>query len=74
LLHEICHHLDFTLFDLAATFHTTGFFRRESSLMRQLVGKGGRAASSRQESSEEPAQLDLFASDAARRAKRSTSM
>lgn len=36
LLHEVCHHLDLTHFGLADTFHTEGFFRRESSLMRQL--------------------------------------
>lgn len=38
LLHEVCHHLDFSLFGLAETFHTEGFFRRESSLVRQLGG------------------------------------
>lgn len=36
--HEICHHLDFTLLGLSDTFHTSGFFRRESSLVRQLAG------------------------------------
>jgi hypothetical protein len=39
LLHEVCHHLDFTLFGLAESFHTEGFFRRESSLFRQLAPK-----------------------------------
>jgi hypothetical protein len=43
LLHELCHHLDYAHFELADSFHTEGFFRRESSLMRQLVPKGGRA-------------------------------
>ena len=38
LLHEVCHHLDFTLLELTETFHTDGFFRRESSLVRQLAG------------------------------------
>jgi hypothetical protein len=38
LLHEVCHHLDFTLLELSQTFHTQGFFRRESSLVRQLAG------------------------------------
>jgi hypothetical protein len=38
LLHEVCHHLDFTLLELSETFHTEGFFRRESSLVRQLAG------------------------------------
>lgn len=37
LLHEICHHLDYELFGLEDTFHTEGFFKRESSLMNQLV-------------------------------------
>jgi hypothetical protein len=37
LLHELCHHLDLTLLELPETFHTEGFFRRESSLFRQLV-------------------------------------
>lgn len=40
LLHELCHHLDYAHFALADSFHTEGFFRRESSLMRQLVPKG----------------------------------
>ena len=38
LLHELCHHLDYELFDLADSFHTAGFFKRESSLFKQLVG------------------------------------
>lgn len=42
LLHEVCHHLDFSLLGLAQTFHTEGFFRRESSLVRQLAGAGAR--------------------------------
>lgn len=37
LLHEACHHLDFELYRLADTFHTEGFFKRESSLVRQLL-------------------------------------
>lgn len=37
LIHEVCHHLDFTYLGLSETFHTEGFFKRESSLMRQLV-------------------------------------
>ncbi len=39
LLHEICHHLDVTIFELEDSFHTEGFFRRESSLVRQLAPK-----------------------------------
>jgi hypothetical protein len=37
LLHELCHHLDFEVLGLDRSFHTEGFFRRESSLVRQLV-------------------------------------
>ena len=37
LVHELCHHLDFELFLLEDTFHTEGFFRRESSVVRQLL-------------------------------------
>lgn len=37
LLHELCHHFDFELHGLRDTFHTEGFFRRESSLARQLL-------------------------------------
>jgi hypothetical protein len=37
LLHEYCHHLDYEWLGLAESFHTEGFFKRESSLFRQLV-------------------------------------
>jgi hypothetical protein len=37
LLHEVCHHLDYTLLKLADSYHTQGFFKRESSLFYQLV-------------------------------------
>jgi len=37
VLHELCHHLDYTYFDLEDSFHTEGFFKRESSLYRQIV-------------------------------------
>ena len=38
LLHEFCHHLDYELLGLEESFHTEGFFKRESSLFRQLTG------------------------------------
>ncbi len=47
LLHEVAHHLDFTVLDLEESFHTDGFFKRESSLVHQLeraAAKAGRAA------------------------------
>ncbi len=39
LLHELCHHLDYELLDLADSFHTEGFYKRESSLLRQLLSE-----------------------------------
>lgn len=38
LLHEVGHHLDYTLLKLADSFHTEGFYKRESSLYHQLTG------------------------------------
>jgi hypothetical protein len=49
LFHEVCHHLDATLFEMPESFHTHGFFARESSLTKQLLGDRPK-----------PAQLDLF--------------
>jgi hypothetical protein len=50
LLHEVCHHLDATIFEMKESFHTHGFFARESSLAKQLLG----------ERPKKPTQLDLF--------------
>jgi hypothetical protein len=36
LLHEICHHLDYEYFRFPYSFHTEGFYKRESSLFHQL--------------------------------------
>jgi hypothetical protein len=47
LLHEVCHHLDYTHLQLAESFHTEGFFKRESSLFYQLVPREDVSASSR---------------------------
>ena len=38
VLHEFGHHLDYTFLDLADSFHTEGFYKRESSLFHQLAG------------------------------------
>ena len=38
LVHELCHHLDYEHFGLAETFHTQGFYNRESALVRELLG------------------------------------
>jgi hypothetical protein len=37
LLHELGHHFDYELLKLSDSFHTEGFFKRESSLFKQLV-------------------------------------
>jgi hypothetical protein len=42
LVHEFCHHLDYEHFKLAETFHTQGFYARESALMRELLGEAPR--------------------------------
>jgi len=38
LLHEFCHHLDYEYLRFSYSFHTEGFYKRESSLFHQLVG------------------------------------
>jgi uncharacterized damage-inducible protein DinB len=40
LLHEVGHHLDYTLLGLGESFHTQGFYQRESHLFHQLVTDG----------------------------------
>lgn len=37
LLHELCHHLDYEHFKLHDSFHTEGFYKRESSLFYALT-------------------------------------
>ncbi len=39
LLHEVNHHLDYELFRFAYSFHTEGFYKRESSMLHQLLGE-----------------------------------
>ena len=41
LLHEVGHHLDYTRLRLGDSFHTQGFYQRESHLFHQLVTDGG---------------------------------
>jgi len=42
LMHELCHHLDYRLLGLRESFHTEGFFRRESSLVKQILARDER--------------------------------
>ena len=51
VVHELLHHLDVTIFALEDSFHTEGFFRRESSVVRALFGSAPRAR---------PVQMRLF--------------
>jgi hypothetical protein len=39
LVHEVCHHLDYELFKLEETFHTEGFYKRESTLVAALLAQ-----------------------------------
>jgi hypothetical protein len=50
LLHEVCHHLDFALFSLPNSFHSKGFYQRESSLFRTIVRGTSLAAPGRERS------------------------
>lgn len=72
LLHELVHHFDLTWLKLPETFHTEGFFKRESSLARQLAPRVARTrvktAPSKPRATpgagpapERAVQLDLFA-------------
>jgi hypothetical protein len=49
LLHELCHHLDYEYLKLARSFHTEGFYRRESSLVYAVLraSNGGTAPTAR---------------------------
>jgi hypothetical protein len=37
LLHELCHHLDYEHLKLSRSFHTEGFYKRESSLVYSVL-------------------------------------
>jgi hypothetical protein len=44
LLHEVGHHIDYTHLGLADSYHTEGFYKRESSLFHQLVPEAAATA------------------------------
>ena len=44
VVHEVSHHLDYELFKLEETFHTEGFYKRESSLANALLAQEAEAA------------------------------
>ena len=43
LLHELCHHFDYTWLRLRESLHTQGFYQRESSLLAALEARGSDA-------------------------------
>jgi hypothetical protein len=45
VLHELCHHLDYELYKFPETFHTEGFYKRESNLLTHIAGATPRQAS-----------------------------
>lgn len=49
LTHEFAHHLDYELFLLEETFHTEGFYKRESSLANGLMESESNSGPSRAE-------------------------
>jgi DinB family protein len=55
LLHEVGHHIDFTALRLPDSFHTEGFYKRESSLFAQLVPAGKPRALTFEEWAAQPA-------------------
>ena len=70
VLHELCHHIDYTYFNLDDSLHTEGFFKRESSLYKQIVPielrkreprkKKAPRKRIRKQESEEPEQMELL--------------
>jgi hypothetical protein len=60
LLHEVCHHLDATIFEMPESFHTHGFYARESSFVKQLLGEQPKAQRAVPPAADSATQLDLF--------------
>jgi hypothetical protein len=59
LLHEVGHHVDYTLLNLEDSFHTEGFYKRESSLFHQLVPAKGDAMPTMEEVATQPLEQQL---------------
>jgi hypothetical protein len=70
VLHELCHHIDYTYFDLEESFHTEGLFKRESFLYKQIVpnelqkreprAKKSPQKKNKRQKCKEPEQMELF--------------
>jgi hypothetical protein len=65
IVHELMHHLDVALFKFDDSFHTQGFYARESSVMRQLLPPPAPRTPRRPKDAKRPkaAQLGLFGSE-----------
>jgi hypothetical protein len=59
LLHEVGHHVDYTGLRLADSFHTEGFYKRESSLFYQLVPERSAAMLTIEERKKLPVEQNL---------------
>jgi hypothetical protein len=44
LIHELCHHLDYTVLGLEESFHTRGFYGREAAISRVVLPPAPRRA------------------------------
>jgi len=71
LLHELVHHLDYELLELDDSYHTQGFYKRESSLFRQLVPDPSRYEVMRRPREAQP-RSPLDADEPATRTRRTT--
>jgi len=54
LLHEVGHHIDMELLDLPHSYHSKGFYQRESSLFRAVTRRSELAASVRRNRARQP--------------------
>jgi hypothetical protein len=59
LLHEVGHHVDYTGLRLAESYHTEGFYKRESSLFHQLVTDRRAAMPTMEEYAKQPREQRL---------------
>lgn len=59
LLHEVGHHVDYTGLRLADSYHTEGFYKRESSLFHQLVTDRSDAMPTMEEYAKQPREQRL---------------
>jgi hypothetical protein len=63
LVHELMHHLDVTRLELDDSFHTAGYYARESSVMRQLLPPPPKRPKKERATPAASRQLGLFGSD-----------